>query len=118
MTPEEQDMSKTVKFIVNKDKKTVVCILTDRVYARTFKASTHCTGEDVFDESKGREIALNKARRKELEYHLNMEKKHAKALKEWYDKEKNSIDEIIERLTNDIDCVLADLAEVMPKKED
>lgn len=118
MTPEEQDMSKTVKFIVNKDKKTVVCILTDRVYARTFKASTHCTGVDVFDESKGREIALNKARRKELEYHLNMEKKHAKALKEWYDKEKNSIDEIIERLTNDIDCVLADLAEVMPKKED
>ncbi|WQJ53474.1 MAG: hypothetical protein [Wendovervirus sonii] len=62
----EQDLSKTVKFYVDAKKKTVACVIYDRMYDMTYTGITHCHDCDTFDERIGRAIAFNKARKKEL----------------------------------------------------
>jgi len=63
---EEQDKSNTVRFFVNKEKKTTVCVVYDRMTGRSYTGTTHCHDCDTFDEGIGRKIAFNKARVKEL----------------------------------------------------
>lgn len=62
----EQDKSKTVKFTTDVENGVTVCRLYDRWYDRYFIGVTRCHDVDTFDEKKGRAIAFNKARRKEL----------------------------------------------------
>lgn len=62
----EQDKSKTVKFKSDLKSGVTVCRLYDRWNDRYFTGVTRCHDVDNFDERKGRAIAFNKARRKEL----------------------------------------------------
>ena len=62
----EQDKSKTVKFKSDPKSGVTVCRLYDRWNDRYFVGVTRCHDVDNFDERKGRAIAFNKARRKEL----------------------------------------------------
>ena len=62
----EQDKSNTVKFFTDLKNGVTVCRLYDRWNDRYFSAKTRCHDVDVFDEKKGRAIAFNKARKKEL----------------------------------------------------
>ena len=67
----EQDESNTVKFFTNHETGVTVCRLYDRWHNRYFTAKTKCLDVDKFSEKKGRAIAFNKARRKELLADLN-----------------------------------------------
>lgn len=66
----KQDQSKTVKFFVNEEKGTVVCRLYDRWYDMYHVGKAQCHDVDEFNEKRGRAIAFNRARQKELEYNL------------------------------------------------
>lgn len=75
----DQDKSKTVKFFVDAEQGVVVCRLYDRWDDIFHTAKTRCHDVDKFNEKKGRAIAFNKAKRKELLHNLKnveMEKKY------------------------------------------
>lgn len=62
----EQDKSKSVRFHDDEKNGVTVCSLYDRWNDRTFVAKTRVHDVDQYDKAKGRAIAFNKARRKEL----------------------------------------------------
>lgn len=62
----EQDKSKTVTFHDDEKNGVTVCRLYDRWNDRYFTAKTRVHDVDQYDKMKGRAIAFNKARRKEL----------------------------------------------------
>lgn len=66
----KQDQSKTVKFYVNEEKGTVVCRLYDRWYDCYHVGKSQCLDSDKFDEKRGRAIAFNRARQKELSFNI------------------------------------------------
>lgn len=88
----EQDKSKTVKFSKNEQSGVIVCRLFDRWYGRTFIGVARCHDTDVFDEKKGRAIAFNKARQKELISDLRMLAEDRKRLTRWYEERMNRLD--------------------------
>lgn len=92
MSLAEQDKSKTVKFSKNEKSGVTVCRLFDRWYGRTFIGVARCHDVDVFDEKKGRAIAFNKARRKELVSDLRLLDDQRKRLTRWYEEKMNRID--------------------------
>ena len=67
----KQNESNTVKFFTDRETGVTVCRLYDRWNDRYFTAKTRCLDVDKFSEKKGRAIAFNKARRKELLADLN-----------------------------------------------
>ena len=88
----EQDKSKTVSFIVKKNDGIVVCKLYDRWYDRWFYGKTICKDGDKFNEKKGRAIAFNKARRKELEFTIKRFDDQRTLLDRLYNEEVNRLD--------------------------
>lgn len=88
----EQDKSKTVKFSKNEKSGVIVCRLFDRWYGRTFIGVARCHDTDVFDEKKGRAIAFNKARQKELISDLRLLADQRKRLTRWYEDKMNRLD--------------------------
>lgn len=92
MSLAEQDKSKTVKFSKNEKSGVIVCRLFDRWYGRTFIGVARCHDVDVFDEKKGRAIAFNKARKKELISDLRLLDDQRKRLTRWYEERMNRID--------------------------
>lgn len=83
----EQNQSNTVFFHTDKENGVVVCRLYDRWYDRFHVAKTRCVGGDKFNEKKGRAIAFNKARKKELEFNLRMIEDERNALDSFYREE-------------------------------
>jgi len=113
MSIKQQDKSQTVKFHVDKKHGVVVCTLRDRVYGDYYTAVTRCHDVDTFDEKKGRAIAFNKARRKELEAHLKMIDMEKAMLDKWYNE---AIADLEKRTHNNIIYLTGvndDLAELM-----
>ena len=88
----EQDKSKTVKFTTDVEKGVTVCRLYDRWYDRYFIGVTRCHDVDTFDEKKGRAIAFNKARRKELEFTIKRIDDQRTLLDRLYNEEVNRLD--------------------------
>ena len=92
MSLAEQDKSKTVKFSKNEKSGVVVCRLFDRWYGRTFIGVARCHDTDVFDEKKGRAIAFNRARQKELISDLRILTEDRKCLTRWYEDRMKQLD--------------------------
>lgn len=88
----EQDKSKTVKFFTDNQNGVTVCRLYDRWNDRYFTAKTRCHDVDVFDEKKGRAIAFNKARKKELLSDIVYLEQYQRWLTESYEAEMNALD--------------------------
>jgi len=92
MSLAEQDKSQTVKFSKNEKSGVTVCRLFDRWYGRTFIGVSRCHDTDVFDEKKGRAIAFNKARKKELISDLRLIAGQRMKLMRLYEEEMKRID--------------------------
>ena len=92
MSPEQQDMSNTVKFHDDEKNGVTVCTLYDRWYGRRFIAKTHCHEVDQYDQRVGRAIAFNKARRKELLSDIDIINYQRKELTRMYEEEMNRLD--------------------------
>ena len=88
----EQDKSNTVKFKTDAANGVTVCRLYDRWYDRYFIGVTRCHDVDAFDEKKGRAIAFNKARRKEVLADLAMLEKERKYVTRRYEEYMNRLD--------------------------
>ena len=119
MSPEQQDMSNTVKFHDDEKNGVTVCTLYDRWYGRRFIAKTRCHEVDQYDQRVGRAIAFNKARRKELLSDIDIINYQRKELTRMYEEEMNrldkseglkhiylaGVDEELRELMNDGQCV-------------
>ena len=119
MSPEQQDMSNTVKFHDDEKNGVTVCTLYDRWYGRRFIAKTRCHEVDQYDQQIGRAIAFNKARRKELLSDIDIINYQRKELTRMYEEEMNrldkseglkhiylaGVDEELRELMNDGQCV-------------
>ena len=119
MSPEQQDMSNTVKFHDDEKNGVTVCTLYDRWYGRRFIAKTRCHEVDQYDQQVGRAIAFNKARRKELLSDIDIINYQRKELTRMYEEEMNrldkseglkhiylaGVDEELRELMNDGQCV-------------
>ena len=92
MSPEQQDMSNTVKFHDDEKNGVTVCTLYDRWYGRRFIAKTRCHEVDQYDQRVGRAIAFNKARRKELLSDIDIINYQRKELTRMYEEEMNRLD--------------------------
>ena len=92
MSPEQQDMSNTVKFHDDEKNGVTVCTLYDRWYGRRFIAKTRCHEVDQYDQQIGRAIAFNKARRKELLSDIEIINYQRKELTRMYEEEMNRLD--------------------------
>lgn len=92
MSPEQQDMSNTVKFHDDEKNGVTVCTLYDRWYGRRFIAKTRCHEVDQYDQQVGRAIAFNKARRKELLSDIDIINYQRKELTRMYEEEMNRLD--------------------------
>ena len=92
MSPEQQDMSNTVKFHDDEKNGVTVCTLYDRWYGRRFIAKTRCHEVDQYDQRVGRAIAFNKARRKELLSDIDIIDYQRKELTRMYEEEMNRLD--------------------------
>ena len=92
MSPEQQDMSNTVKFHDDEKNGVTVCTLYDRWYGRRFIAKTRCHEVDQYDQQIGRAIAFNKARRKELLSDIDIINYQRKELTRMYEEEMNRLD--------------------------
>ena len=92
MSPEQQDMSNTVKFHDDEKNGVTVCTLYDRWYGRRFIAKTRCHEVDQYDQQVGRAIAFNKARRKELLSDIEIINYQRKELTRMYEEEMNRLD--------------------------
>ena len=92
MSPEQQDMSNTVKFYDNEKNGVTICILYDRWFGRRFIAKTRCHEADQYDQQVGRAIAFNKARRKELLSDIDIINYQRKELTRMYEAEMNRLD--------------------------
>ena len=92
MSPEQQDMSNTVKFYDDEKNGVTVCTLYDRWYGRRFIAKTRCHEVDQYDQQVGRAIAFNKARRKELLSDIEIINYQRKELTRMYEEEMNRLD--------------------------
>ena len=92
MSPEQQDMSNTVKFHDDEKNGVTVCTLYDRWYGRRFIAKTRCHEVDQYDQQVGRAIAFNKARRKELLSDLEIINYQRKELTRMYEEEMSRLD--------------------------
>lgn len=92
MSPEQQDMSNTVKFHDDEKNGVTVCTLYDRWYGRRFIAKTRCHEVDQYDQQVGRAIAFNKARRKELLSDIDIINYQRKELTRMYEDEMNRLD--------------------------
>lgn len=92
MSPEQQDMSNTVKFHDDEKNGVTVCTLYDRWYGRRFIAKTRCHEVDQYDQRVGRAIAFNKARRKELLSDIDIINYQRKELTRMYEDEMNRLD--------------------------
>ena len=92
MSPEQQDMSNTVKFHDDAKNGVTVCTLYDRWYGRRFIAKTRCHEVDQYDQQVGRAIAFNKARRKELLSDIDIINYQRKELTRMYEEEMNRLD--------------------------
>ena len=92
MSPEQQDMSNTVKFHDDEKNGVTVCTLYDRWYGRRFIAKTRCHEVDQYDLRVGRAIAFNKARRKELLSDIDIINYQRKELTRMYEEEINRLD--------------------------
>lgn len=92
MSPEQQDMSNTVKFHDDEKNGVTVCTLYDRWYGRRFIAKTRCHEADQYDQQVGRAIAFNKARRKELLSDIEIINYQRKELTRMYEEELNRLD--------------------------
>ena len=92
MSPEQQDMSNTVKFHDDEKNGVTVCTLYDRWYGRRFIAKTRCHEVDQYDQRIGRAIAFNKARRKELLSDIDIINYQRKELTRMYEEEMNRLD--------------------------
>ena len=119
MSPEQQDMSNTVKFHDDEKNGVTVCTLYDRWYGRRFIAKTRCHEVDQYDQRIGRAIAFNKARRKELLSDIDIINYQRKEMTRMYEEEMNrldkseglkhiylaGVDEELRELMNDGQCV-------------
>lgn len=92
MSPEQQDMSNTVKFHDDEKNGVTVCTLYDRWYGRRFIAKTRCHEADQYDQQIGRAIAFNKARRKELLSDIDIINYQRKEITRMYEEEMNRLD--------------------------
>lgn len=92
MSPEQQDLSNTVKFHDDAKNGVTVCTLYDRWYGRRFIAKTRCHEVDQYDQQIGRAIAFNKARRKELLSDIEIINYQRKELTRMYEEEMNRLD--------------------------
>ena len=92
MSPEQQDMSNTVKFHDDEKNGVTVCTLYDRWYGRRFIAKTRCHEVDQYDQRVGRAIAFNKARRKELLSDIEIINYQREELTRMYEEEMNRLD--------------------------
>ena len=87
----KQNESKTVRFFTNKKSGLTVCRLYDRWEDRHFTAQTHCLDVDKYSEKKGRAIAFNKARRKELVTNIKELNEEYACIKEYYETILNNV---------------------------
>lgn len=113
LSVKKQDESKTVKFFVDEANGVVVCRLYDRWYGNYFVGKTRCHDVDKYDEKRGRAIAFNKARKKELEFNLKCVARQRKELQAWYEREMKFLDK--REAINEIYLAgaLEDLSELM-----
>ena len=67
-------------------------VLTGCLAGYYFVGKTRCHDVDKYDEKRGRAIAFNKARKKELEFNLKCVARQRKELQAWYEREMKFLD--------------------------
>jgi hypothetical protein len=63
------------KYVVNAEKRTIVCLLTDTDWDKTFTGIAKCNPDDVFDETVGKRVANYRAHMEFHKFHFDMEVK-------------------------------------------
>lgn len=109
----DQNKSKTVKFFTDFKNGVTICRLYDRWDDIYHTAKTRCHDVDAFDEKKGRTIAFNKARRKELMHNLRNIEADRAMVQEKYERIMKMLDAREEINTIYLAGVEDELAELM-----